>query len=252
MTAPQLDPHHTADGQIEGLASSHWRLTTEPGPAGRYRLAQMDDYQHLSRGRFPWRAPCTLALHARASAADLPGTWGFGLWNDPFGAGLAHGGTRLLPALPQAAWFFFASDQNHLSFRADMPAAGSLAGVFRSPGLPTWPFLPLGLAAPLLLARPVSRLAHRAAAAAIGEQSVSLAVDVREWHAYQIEWLPDEVRFSVDGEAVLESGISPRGPLGLVIWLDNQYAAWHPDGRLKYGTLETSHAWIEVKDLRIT
>ncbi len=165
MNAARLDPHHTADGQIESLAPSHWRLTTDSGPSGRYRLAQLDDYHHLRRKQFPWRPPCTLALQTRASAADLPGTWGFGLWNDPFGAGLAYGGTRLLPALPQAAWFFFASDQNHLSFRGDMPAAGPLAGVFRSPRLPTWPFLPLGLAAPMLLARPVSRLARQAAAA---------------------------------------------------------------------------------------
>ena len=45
--------------------------------------------------------------------------------------------------------------------------------------------------------------------------------------------------------------LAPKGPLGLVIWLDNQYAAWQPDGRLRYGTLEAGPAWIEIRDLRI-
>jgi hypothetical protein len=133
-----------------------------------------------------------------------------------------------------------------------MPAAGPLAGVFRSPWLPTWPFLPLGLALPFLLAKPVSRLARRTASSIIGEQSVLLNADVTSWHQYRIDWVADSVGFSVDGEVVFETEVSPQGPLGLVIWLDNQFAAWHPDGRLNYGTLETSPAWIEVRDLRIT
>lgn len=252
MHAAPLEPHHSPDGQIENLSPSHWRLATAAGPAGEYRLAQLDDYSRLRRNQFPCQPPCTLTLRARASEKNLTGTWGFGFWNDPFGAGLAQGGTRLLPALPQAAWFFFASDENHLSFREGLPAAGPLAGVFHSTRLPVWPFLPFGLAAPLLLSTSVSRLARRAAASIINEQSVSLDGDVTLWHEYHIDWQLDSVRFYVDERVVLESGISPRGPLGLVIWLDNQFAAWRPDGRLNYGTLETKHTWIEVQDLRIT
>ena len=105
---------------------------------------------------------------------------------------------------------------------------------------------------PLALVPSVSRLARRAAASIINEQSVSLDGDVTLWHEYHIDWQLDSVRFYVDERVVLESGISPRGPLGLVIWLDNQFAAWRPDGRLNYGTLETKHTWIEVQDLRIT
>jgi hypothetical protein len=34
-----------------------------------------------------------------------------------------------------------------------------------------------------------------------------------------------------------------------VIWVDNQYAAWPPSGRLSYGTLENHlQAWIEIDD----
>jgi hypothetical protein len=50
----------------------------------------------------------------------------------------------------------------------------------------------------------------------------------------------------------MQSAVSPRGPLGLVIWLDNQYAAWKADGRLAYGTLPTPEdCWIEIEDLKI-
>jgi hypothetical protein len=251
---PQLSlaSHCTPGAEAVSQAEDYWRLTIPAGEAGRYRLAQLDDYHGLRRRDFPWRPPCRLSLRARASAQDLPGTWGFGFWNDPFGAGLAHGGTRLLPSLPQAAWLFFASGQNHLSFDDRGPASGGMAGVFRSPRLPVWPFLPLGLAAPLLLIRPVSRLARRVAAALIDEKAVPLDGDATRWHDYLVEWLPDQVCFSVDEKVVLESEISPQGPLGIVIWLDNQFAAWQPDGRLNYGTLETSQAWIEVQALRLT
>jgi hypothetical protein len=251
MSIPKLVSRHTSDGQVETLAVNHWRLSTAAGESGSYRLAQMDDYQHLPRHKFSWQPPCTFSLKARASSNHLPGTWGFGLWNDPFGAGLANGGTRLLPALPQAAWFFFASEENYLSFRDDLPAAGPLAGVFRSPGLPTWPFLPLGLGAPFLLISPFSRMVRKIVASLIHERSVKLTHDATKWHDYTIECQPDSVRFSVDKQVVLESGVSPKGHLGLVIWLDNQYAAWRPDGRLNYGTLETPSAWIEIQAPRM-
>jgi hypothetical protein len=47
-------------------------------------------------------------------------------------------GTEMLrlPALPNTAWFFFASPPNYLSLRDDLPAQGALAAVFRSPRLP--------------------------------------------------------------------------------------------------------------------
>jgi hypothetical protein len=48
----------------------------------------------------------------------------------------------------------------------------------------------------------------------------------------------------------METSVSPRPPLGLVIWIDNQYAAWHPDGKIGFGVLEnTEPAWLEIEDL---
>jgi hypothetical protein len=40
--------------------------------------------------------------------------------------------------------------------------------------------------------------------------------------------------------------------LGFVLWVDNQYAAFPPDGRIRFGSLENPEpAWIEVRNLSI-
>jgi hypothetical protein len=38
----------------------------------------------------------------------------------------------------------------------------------------------------------------------------------------------------------------------VVIWIDNQYAAFTPGGRIAFGVLEGKEEWIEVKDIVIT
>ena len=62
-------------------------------------------------------------------------------------------------------------------------------------------------------------------------------MDVTQWHDYSIRWQAGAVIFLVDGAENLRTPLAPRGPLGLVLWMDNQYAAWRPDGSLGYGTL---------------
>ena len=58
--------------------------------------------------------------------------------------------------------------------------------------------------------------------------------------------------FEVDNSPVFESSVSPKPPLGLVIWIDNQYAAFTPEGKIGFGVLENSEpAWLEIKDLKI-
>lgn len=230
------------------------RLHVPPGPAGRYRLAQVDDYHHLPRARFPWKPPLRLSLEARVSHPEVLGTWGFGLWNDPFFAvGLGFGGTvRWLPALPNTAWFFHASPPNHLTLRDDLPAQGFLAAVFSSPRLPSL-LLALGMPfLPLLLWRPAARAVRRLARTVVQEAAASLDLDPTQWHAYALEWRAKGVRFTVDGQAVLETPVSPRGPLGLVLWVDNQFAAFQPEGRLAFGTLACEEpAFLEIASLSV-
>jgi len=45
--------------------------------------------------------------------------------------------------------------------------------------------------------------------------------------------------------------VSPRPPLGLVIWIDNQYAAFTPDGKIGFGVLANDEAWLEIKELEL-
>jgi hypothetical protein len=59
------------------------------------------------------------------------------------------------------------------------------------------------------------------------------------------------VAFAVDEALIFRTGICPRGPLGLVIWIDNQYAAWKPDGRVSMGALAHPQAQLEIEALEI-
>jgi hypothetical protein len=49
---------------------------------------------------------------------------------------------------------------------------------------------------------------------------------------------------------VLEITISPVGPLGQVLWVEIQYAALKPEGKVAFGTLVNPEAaWVEVLEL---
>jgi hypothetical protein len=247
-----LRPNFTRDARVERSSKDLWRLEIPAGPAGRYRLAQLDDYGRLPRGAFRWQPPLEMALRARASEALPPGTWGMGLWNDPFGMALLSGAEGLrLPALPNAAWFFFASPPNYLSLRDDLPAQGGLAATFSTPSLPPALLLPAGLALPLLALPPTTRWLRRLARRWVRQDACRLEIDPTQWHAYRLQWQAEQVRFWVDEALVLETAAAPRGPLGLVLWVDNQYAALPPDGRLRFGTLPNPRpAWLEIAELR--
>jgi hypothetical protein len=242
---PLLTPRCAGGGEVAELPGGGWRLEIPAGPAGRYRLAQVDDYAGLARRLFPHLDGDTaLILRARISAPDLPGTWGFGFWNEPFGFGLGQGGGLRLPDLPNAAWFFHASAANALSLRDDLPGSGLLAQVFRSP--PAWPFLPFAPGLALLAWPAAARLLRRLARSVVREAGTRSA-QAEGWRSYVIERAAGGMRFTVDGECVLETPLTPRGRLGLVIWIDNQYAAFGPDGRMRAGTqANPQSAWLEV------
>ena len=250
---PQLQSKHTKGARVVEIGTDAWRLEIPSGPRGPYRLAQLDDYAGHARRAFPWRPGLRLSLRARASAAMIPGTWGFGLWNDPFGLAILRGVEILrLPTLPNTAWFFFASPPNYLSLRDDLPAHGGLAATFNSPRAPA-PALALGLPAlPLLLLPPAARLLRRLGRRIVHQAAVQLAIDARQWHHFSLDWRAGQVTFRVDDAIELQTNASPQGPLGLVLWVDNQFAAFSPAGRVRFGTLANPEpAWIEIQDLRI-
>lgn len=224
------------------------------GPEGVYRLAQLDDHMDQPRSAFPWQPPLRLELRARVSAEGLPGTWGFGLWNDPFSAGFGVSGmARQLPLLPNTAWFFYAGQPNYLALRDDHPAQGFLAAVFNAPKIPSLALAPGAIALPLLAAPPAARLLRRAARVLIREDAALVPAGAADWRAYRIDWRAEGVRFVVDDQEIFVTPHSPRGPLGLVIWLDNQYAAFPPSGRLRLGTSANPEgAWLDVEAVEVS
>ena len=253
-----------------------WRMDIPAGDASAYRFAQLDDYMRLPRGRFPSHPSLTLSLRARASSNSIAGTWGFGLWNDPFGLSLGFGGNPFrLPALPNATWFFHASEENWLSFKSGQKSENStfennpevvlrdskaisgngfLAQAFRSPKIPSPLLASLGLlsipiALPTLATRRMRKWLRGLASRVIGEDGVRLSVDQTQWHGYRFEWSPTRSTFWVDDALVFESPISPRPPLGLVIWIDNQFAKFTPEGELGFGVLKNEAAWLDVDEI---
>lgn len=270
-----LTPRFSANANVTPLPGG-WRMDIPAGDATRYRFAQLDDYTHLPRGRFPSRPTLTLSLRARASGNSIAGTWGFGLWNDPFGMSLGFGGSPFrLPALPNAIWFFHASEENWLSFgdadsevsrlraksgptgvlRKDFALRsgnGFLAQTFRSPIIPS-PFLALAglLTLPILATRRTRKWLRWLMSRVVREDGVRLSVDQTQWHAYRLEWSPTRSAFWVDDALVFESPVSPRPPLGLVIWIDNQFAAFTPEGKIGFGVLPGEEEWLEVGEIEI-
>jgi len=232
---------------------SLWRLEIPPGKPSRYRLAQLDDYSKLQRGYFLWKPPTTLNLRARVSSQNIPGTWGFGYWNDPFSILTGPGGMiRPYPVFPNAAWFFFASPDNYLSFRSDKPSCGFLAATFSSPRVSPFIQVPQLALFPMLIFRSWSRKLRSKLSEIIQEDSTKLDLDVTQWNNYSLLWKPDSVEFCLNGNNVFTTDISPLGPLGLVIWLDNQYAAFNPSGEIKTGVLKSSTpAWMEIDELDV-
>ena len=252
----EISPRQAGSASVQRTPAG-WQLNLAAGPERSYRLAQLDDYARTPRKHLHYAPPWSFQVRARVSKADLPGTWGFGVWNDPFGFSLGFGGGKpgRLPTLPQTAWFMHASMPNWLSLREDperIPANGFFAGTFRSPRIPSILLAPGLLALPLCAIRPISRLLRRVAARIIRQDGARIDVDVTQWHEYSIQWLQKGCVFSVDGNMILRSACAPRPPLGLVLWIDNQFAAWTPEGNLGYGTLRNNEAWLEIENLTVT
>lgn len=271
MIRTTLTPSLTEGSVVEGEAGNY-RLEIPAGEARRYRLAQVDDYHNLRRRDFAWQPPLRMSLRTRASHTAIPGTWGFGLWNDPFSMSLLGGqGARRLPVLPQCAWFFYAGAPNWLSLREDRPGDGLLAATFRAAetqGSRSADRITMLAALPLLALLPAGgprlhaarRQLRQAVRRVVAQDAAQVSSDPTAWHNYQIDWQVESVAFTVDGECVLDTPLAPTGSLGCVIWVDNQYLAFTPPavqghttrGGIRYGMLaSTEAAWIEVEGLEL-
>lgn len=251
--ASELKPRQLNGGLVRLSNGEGYRLSLGQLDKPNYALAQIDDYMDLPRYKFPHTVGMALNLEARLSSQSALGTWGFGLWNDPFGIGIGGGGkSRLLPVLPNAAWFFYGSNQNYLTLREDQPANGFHAKTFRSPLLPSLTTLFAIPFIPLALWRIARRYIRQLGRVFVKEDGMNLDIDVENWHNYQQLWEKSEVSFLVDNEPVFSTSIIPRGKLGTVIWIDNQYFYFDKFGKLEFGYLKVIEPqWMEVRNISI-
>ncbi|MBL8165717.1 MAG: family 16 glycosylhydrolase [Anaerolineae bacterium] len=207
--------------------AAHLRL-----PAGLtegYHDAQISDY--AGRADFRWRPPARMTVRAHFRGDALRGTAGFGFWNHPFVPG--ERGFRL----PQTAWFFFGAPPGDIALAQGVPGAGWKAATLdatRSAFLLLAPTAPLGfllMRVPMLY-RCLWPLAQRAVG--VSECLLDPAL-MHTTHEYRLDWERDHITFYVDGAPIHRTPSAPRGPLGFIAWIDNQYAIVTPQGRFGFG-----------------
>jgi hypothetical protein len=246
---PYWKPWTSGAGTL-GCSESVLRCVLEPASDRQYSDAQITDYHGLPRREFPWHPPLRLTVRAWAShnAHELRGTAGFGFWNEPF-VPVGHS----LPRLPRAAWFFFASSPNHMALATGVPGSGWKAATLdagRLPFLLLTPFAPVGC---LLMRIPaLYRALWPVGQWALGASEALLPVDLATEHTYELEWQTDSVIFRVDGQHIHSSPSAPRGPLGFIAWMDNQYAVVTPQGQFKFGLVATTgQQWLALDQVEI-
>jgi hypothetical protein len=243
-------PYTSGDGRVE-IDAGVVRLAVGSSQGSGYADAQLDDYHTGSRS-FRWKPPLRLTLRARFSQPSemLRGTAGFGFWNDPVGM---TGRFRLRP--PQAVWFFLAAAPARMPLVLDAPGQGWMASTI---GLRGASFLRLAALSPLLVAgMRHTRLSVRVwqwmrQQMRLSGQPLALSGErLADWHEYSLIWARDRATFLIDDVLVARLPFAPSGPLGLVIWIDNQYLVATPQGELRSGVTECPEQWLEISELRI-
>jgi hypothetical protein len=208
------------------------KMQIAPQAAEVYSDAQISDYRQAD---FRWRPPLRLTVRARASGAvsELTGTAGFGFWNQPF----MPGQRRF--RLPQAVWFFFSSPPSNMRLAKDVPGPGWKAATINARSWSFAALVPTALIGVLLMRIPALYnglwpIGQRAIG--VSEQHLNGAL-LAETHTYTLDWRKDGATFSVDNRVVHEAPVAPRGPLGFIAWIDNQYAIVTPQGHFEFGLI---------------
>lgn len=249
-----LKPFLIGGAEISILEQMVLRLSL-PSSSSQYCDSQLDDYQQLARNAFKWTPPVRLVIQARTSHAKPSGTLGFGFWNDPFTMSLGQGGAgRRLPAPPQTLWFFYGSSKNDLPLVPHLPGFGWKAASLRSPEIPSLILAPLAATAiGLSYIRLIRAWIIQSALRQVIASEAILDVSMLNWHTYSIEWSKQAATFAVDDVVVLNTKDPPNGPLGLVLWIDNQFAVASPLKGFHFGTtLTKQNEWLEVKILELS
>ncbi|MEO8606301.1 MAG: hypothetical protein ABI690_00340 [Chloroflexota bacterium] len=221
------------------------QLTVPPTSNQVYSDAQLTDY--AGKSGFVWRPPLRMTVRATMSA-DLKGTAGFGFWNHPFVPG--EKGFRL----PQATWFFFSAPPSDMALAKGVPGPGWKAATINAT---RWQFLAMLPTAPIgLLLMRVPALYQRLWP--IGQQAIGVSEQLLDsqllldMRTYILEWHPNKILFLVDDRLVHQAAVRLNGPLGFIIWVDNQYAVVTPQGKIGFGLVDIKNPQsLIVESVRI-
>jgi hypothetical protein len=117
------------------------------------------------------------------------------------------------------------------------------------------PFLLAPLAAAAAMAgrvAPLRRIVFSLAEHFYRAAETLIPADPRMWHRYEIDWRLDSAQFRVDDSLVLSTPATPLPPLGLILWIDNQYALASPSKAFGFGVQGVgTDQWLEITDLKV-
>jgi hypothetical protein len=224
-----LNPHwnRMAIGCTRVVEDGSLRLILEESPPSQ-AISQLDDYINHPRKDYRWAPPVRLMARLRTShpAGELLGTAGIGFWNN-FGPLWSD----RMEINPNWVWLYYASPESNLSL-TDGPVHGWKASIVRggkggrvSMAVTNW-----------LMQFP--RIGKALSGVRMPADEVSLdGVDFTVWHDLIIEWLPDSVRFDLDGETVMAVDVVLPAPMGFACWIDNNFASCDPAGDIQIGSL---------------
>ncbi|MFK7802900.1 MAG: hypothetical protein AB8G95_14815 [Anaerolineae bacterium] len=224
-----------------------------PADLSAYTNAQIDDYGGRKRRDYLWQqtSGAELTLQARFShpADQLSGTAGFGFWNAPFGDP-----TTPWPTLPQATWFFAAAPPSDLPLNPKGAGQGFFASTLDATTMRAIALAPL--APPVVLLNHIP--AFRRTVWPKVQQRLGMSytqidqIDITDWHTYRLVWNAFGSQFYIDDKLLSSVPHSPRGPLGFVCWIDNQFMRLTPTGRMSAGAIMTPYTqWLEINDLSL-
>jgi hypothetical protein len=247
MTLGEIKTISKASGHVEQSLDSY-SLALGPLQKG-YANGQIDDYHWKSRRDFCNVPNLKLSLKARweGPTDGLHGTSGFGFWNDPF----MMTGWRW-PSLPQAIWFLVSCPKSNLSLNPDCKNKAGL----RSFQVNAWHRAFLKKLFLWMLRAPFWNFAKEQWIPQLCKDiectETFIDLELHTWNHFEIFWQDQEVSFYVNGELVQNSKCSIKSPLGLVIWMDNQYLVFDPWLNLRYGNCTISKAQaLHIKDLNV-
>jgi hypothetical protein len=157
-----------------------------------------------------------------------------------------------VPTLPRAVWFFYASPSSDM--KLDLKVAGHGWKAATVDALRPLALLLAPLALPAILLMNLHRFYHTLwppIQQSLKVREAKVGADMTGWHTYALDWGRECTAFHVDESPLLQAP-SPAGPLGFVMWLDNQYMVATPQGRFRWGLEDApGRQWMEVERLNI-